>query len=107
MIGAADRIENWLGDVDYRRFIEDEFLRSAIERQLEIVSEASRHIPDPMKDERPDISWREMAQLGNILRHRYFAVDPETIWRIATLDMPALREMLAKWRARGPDAAGA
>lgn len=58
----------------------DEFAIAALERFLEIISEASRHLPDGMKDTRPEIPWPRIADLGNVIRHSYQHVDIELLW---------------------------
>jgi len=72
----------------------DRPLRDAVERNLERISEASRHLPDAVKDTHPQIPWREVAQIGNILRHAYRRVEPALIWEIVELDLPALRSVV-------------
>lgn len=57
---------------DYRR---DEPLRWAVERGLEIVSEASRHIPAGAKADHSHLPWRQIADIGNRLRHGYHTID--------------------------------
>ena len=65
-------------------------LRQAIERNIEIISEASRRIPAGMKTRHPDVAWREIAAIGNILRHEYPAVNRDIIWQVATHDVRLL-----------------
>jgi uncharacterized protein with HEPN domain len=65
-------------------------LRAATERHLLIISEAVKHIPQSDKDGHPQIPWRDIAGIGNILRHGYDIVDPQRIWSVVTLDLPAL-----------------
>lgn len=69
-----------------------------MERELEIVSEASRHIPADLKDRYPAIAWRQVADLGNVLRHVYDHVAPRLIRTIIRDHLPildaAVREML-------------
>lgn len=77
--------------VDFRA---DRPLRDAVERNLERISEASRHLPEAIKDAHPQIPWRQVAQVGNILRHAYRRVDPALVWEIVELDLPALRSAL-------------
>jgi uncharacterized protein with HEPN domain len=81
-------------------------LRQAIERNLEIISEASRRVPQVMKARHPTVPWREIATIGNILRHEYPAVNRDIIWRIATDDVrplaaavdTLLAEILRDWK---------
>jgi hypothetical protein len=68
----------------------DPMLRQAIERNIEIISEASRRLPAAMKARHPEVPWRDIAAIGNILRHEYPAVNRDIIWRIATEDIRPL-----------------
>ena len=66
----------------------------AVERCVEIVSEASRHIPDDLKDQYPNAYWPEIRSIGNLLRHQYQRVDDLVMWRIATKYFPELRAVV-------------
>jgi uncharacterized protein with HEPN domain len=71
-----------------------------VERSIEIISEASRHIPPEMKAQCPDVPWQQIAGIGNVLRHDYERVDDHITWDVAKVHFPRLRavavEMLAK-----------
>jgi uncharacterized protein with HEPN domain len=64
--------------------------RRATERALEIISEASQHLPDAMKSKASDVPWREIAAIGNVLRHEYHRVDDEIVYTIATRQLDDL-----------------
>ena len=66
-------------------------MQRAVERGLEIISEASRHIPDEMRAMAPEIPWRQIAAIGNLLRHEYQRTDNLAVWNIVTDHLPALR----------------
>ena len=66
-------------------------VRDAVERNLERISEASRHIPSELKARRKDIAWRAVAGLGNVLRHDYPRVKDPRVWQIVANDLPALK----------------
>lgn len=66
--------------------------RRAIERWLEIISEASRHVPEELKAKEPAIPWRQIADIGNIIRHSYDRLDEATLLEIVEDDLPVLRE---------------
>ena len=72
---------------DYRQ---DRATRDAVERNLERISEASRHIPADFKAMHPEMDWPALAHIGNILRHAYEQVDHAIIWQIIEHDLPAL-----------------
>jgi uncharacterized protein with HEPN domain len=75
VVEAIDQIENLLRGKSHEALAEDRVTKAAFERFLEILSEASRHIPDDMKSLRPDIPWRRISDIGNHLRHAYDRVD--------------------------------
>lgn len=66
----------------------------AVERELEIISEASRNIGDAEKNRFPEIEWRKMADLGNQLRHAYQRVDPNLLKQIIRIHLPALEKAI-------------
>ena len=70
----------------------DRFVQAAFERFLEIISEASRHIPKALKEKHPHIPWRQIADLGNHLRHAYHRIDPAILWDTSVKDLPPLQE---------------
>lgn len=70
----------------------DPVRRAALERFLEIVSEASRHIPDRLKDSHGEVPWRRIADLGNQLRHGYDGVDLDVLLTIARLQIGPLEK---------------
>jgi uncharacterized protein with HEPN domain len=87
-IGA---IAEMMIDVDFAAYRRDYKLCRAVERCVEIISEASRKIPDALKAQFPDQPWPEIASIGNLLRHNYERVDDLIMWKIATQSLPRLR----------------
>ncbi len=72
-------------------FRDNRFRQLGVERCLEIISEASRHIPDALKESRPEIPWRRIADMGNRIRHAYQAIDSDIVWEIVTVELRELR----------------
>ena len=62
-------------------------------RALEIISEASRRLPDDLLHRHPEIDWAAVAAAGNVYRHEYEAVDEALIWHTAQHDLAALRKV--------------
>ena len=104
ILRSIEWIEQDLAGKTFAAFARDRRLRQLLERNLEIVSEASRHIPDGLKAKEPGIPWKEIAGIGNILRHDYGGADPKILWDAAGHDLKplkaAVRRMLKKL-ARG------
>lgn len=90
MIEAIERIEGILEGCTLEEFEADWQRQWLVVRGLEIVSEASRHLPDALKARQSHIPWRKVAGIGNVLRHNYENVAPAVIWRLAQADLPEL-----------------
>ena len=63
----------------------------AVTRCLEIISEASRRLPDTLKNWHPEIAWKQMAAAGNVYRHDYEDVAAQFVWDTVQDALPALR----------------
>jgi uncharacterized protein with HEPN domain len=75
-------------------FVTDRLLIDAVERNIERISEASRHIPEALKAKYPHLSWRAIAGIGNILRHDYPHTKPVEIWLTVVRDLAALKTVV-------------
>lgn len=84
--GIAADIE----DLDYDQFIGDRKTRNSVARELEIIGEAARHIPVDIEAIHPEIPWRLMRDMRNVIAHEYFGVDWQIVWETAVNDLPAL-----------------
>jgi uncharacterized protein with HEPN domain len=78
------------------QFISDDAMRAATERFLEVVCEASRHLPDDIKQRESGIAWRKMIDFGNVLRHAYRSTKPEVVWEIVQNDLPTLKAFVER-----------
>jgi len=76
--------------MDFDSFVKNEMAYDAVLRNLEIIGEAAKHIPDEVRRRYPDIAWREMAGLRDILTHAYFGLDDEVLWDIVQNEVPSL-----------------
>ena len=83
--------EQFTRDIPVEQFITDNLRLYATIRVLEIVSEASRRVPEEIKARHPGVPWRQIAAAGNVYRHGYDVVVPEVIWETAQTGFTALR----------------
>jgi uncharacterized protein with HEPN domain len=83
--------EGFVAGMAYTTFKDDDLHLYAVVRCLEIISEASRRLPDAFKARHPSINWRDMAGAGNIYRHDYEDVAASRVWRTLTLSLPLLK----------------
>jgi uncharacterized protein with HEPN domain len=73
---------------DYQR---DWVLKHAVQRGIEIISEASRALPEDIRVLRPEIPWPQVRTIGNVLRHEYHGRADNIIWGVVVDELPALR----------------
>ena len=92
MLEAIDGATDIVSGMSFSQYQRSYATRKAVERCVEIVSEASRHLPDNLKSRHPAIHWSEIAAIGNLLRHEYQRVDDWIMWRVATKYFPELRD---------------
>ena len=80
--------------LNYKSFAEDEKLTRAFTRSLEIIGEASKNIPSDIKNDYPDIEWKKMAGMRDVLIHAYFGVDYELVWDVVQQEIPPLKKQI-------------
>lgn len=94
VLAAIDGIEGAIAGKTFDEFKDNWLLRHAIQRGVEIISEACRRIPEPLRQIQPDIPWREIMGIGNVLRHDYESVSDEIIWNVARNRLSSLRQAI-------------
>lgn len=87
---AIELVRADLATSSLEAFAADTRQRWIVERGLEIVSEASRRLPEALKRRHPAIPWRKVAGIGNILRHDDERVAADLLWHLVLTDLPAL-----------------
>ncbi|MBU8902821.1 MAG: DUF86 domain-containing protein [Victivallales bacterium] len=83
-------------NTDKNTFLEDEKLKRACARSFEIIGEASKNIPQNIKNMYPKVEWKAMARMRDRLIHHYFGVDYELVWDIIKENIPVFKEQLEK-----------
>jgi uncharacterized protein with HEPN domain len=93
IVEAIERIHGVLENISVEAFETDWRRQWLVERGIEIISEASRHLTDEMKARHPEIPWQKVAAIGNVLRHNYEKIAAPVIWKLAQTDLPALEKV--------------
>ena len=99
MLESIRGIEKAISGKSYRDYQRSWVLRSAVERGIEIISEASRHLNRELKSRYKDVRWRDIAGIGNVLRHEYQRIDDQIVWKALKDDLPPLKEALLAMKA--------
>ncbi len=95
ILDRIEKILNVTASKTFEDFDADWMLRFAVERAIENISEAVRHIPDEKLNLQPDIPWPLIKGIGHVLRHEYHRVASKTIWNVVTQHLRPL-EMAVK-----------
>jgi uncharacterized protein with HEPN domain len=85
---SMNRIAEYIEGLDFNSFKKDYKTVDAIIRNFEIIGEASKNLPDFIKNQNPKIPWQEMYYLRNKVSHEYFGIDYEIIWDVAKNYLP-------------------
>jgi len=91
ILEAMGKISSYTKSFTFEMFEKNEMIIDAVIRNLEIIGEASKNIPGEVREKYPDIPWRRMIGLRNIVIHEYFGVDLDIIWEIITRNLPETR----------------
>lgn len=102
ILDAISGIRQALGSRDFEAFRADRMIRRAIEREIEIVSEASRHVPEDLKAQEPEIPWREIAGIGNVFRHDYQSVSDRIVWNVVEVHIAPLERAVMRLSSNLP-----
>ena len=96
ILESIEAVQRFVSGMDLETFRWDEKTRAAVERKLQIVSEAAIRLGDKAVALCPTLAWRDIRGIGNWLRHQYDRVDLETVWNTIQDDLPVLKAEVGK-----------
>jgi len=91
---AITDLQSFLENVTYENYQNNLLLHRGIERELEILGEAARRLSSQFRDQHPEIDWKKIIGLRNIIAHQYEDIRIERIWEITQNDIPLLKAKL-------------
>jgi len=91
MLDAITGIECATAGKTFENYQGDWLLKHAVQRAIEIISEASRALPEDVKAIRPEVPWPQVRTIGNVLRHEYHGLSDRIIWGVVIDELPALK----------------
>ena len=74
-------------------------MRAAVVRNIEIIGEATKRLPEDLRDREPGIPWKSIAGMRDVVVHDYFEIDDEIVWNVVENELPRLREAIERLMA--------
>jgi uncharacterized protein with HEPN domain len=96
IVTAIADIEQFVKGMEFKEFSKDKKTVFAVVRAIEIIGEAARQIPEPLKNNHTEVPWKEMMGIRNKIAHEYFGVDVEVIWNTVKENIPELKPLISK-----------
>ncbi len=93
---AIEKAEEFTSGMKLNDFSQDPKTQFAVVRALEIIGEAAKKFPDEIRDNYPDIPWRQMSGMRDKLAHDYFGVNTEVVWKTLSEDLPPLKRRIKR-----------
>ena len=94
ILHSGNKILRFTANMTFEELLADERTFDAVARNLQIIGEAIKNIPPEIRSQYPQIEWRKIAGLRDIITHAYFSVDEEVIWDVIQNKIPNLLEKI-------------
>ena len=94
IIEAMDKIARYTANLSLKEFSNNELVVDAVVRNFEIIGEAAKNIPEDIRKKYPQVPWKEMVGMRNIVIHEYFEVDFDTLWKTASESIPRIKPFI-------------
>lgn len=96
ILESISLIEAYTSQISKDDFLKSHQIQDAVMRRLEIIGEATKNIPTEFRKAYPDIPWREITGMRDVLIHEYFGVDLELTWTTVKDNLPDLKKKLSR-----------
>lgn len=96
IIESTTKLEEYIKDLTEKDFYNNTLIQDAILRRIETIGEAVKHVPKHLKDKYPNVPWKKIAGMRDILSHEYFGIILENAWNVAKKEALKLKKIILK-----------
>jgi len=96
ILDSVQNIKDFTKNVNKEKFLNSRLIQSAVSRELEIIGEAVKNIPEEIRRKYPALPWKDIAGFRDILTHSYFGVSVDKIWNVIEKDLDELEKQIKK-----------
>ena len=96
ILESIDAIEKFSKNINKQEFKSNRLRQSAIIREIQIIGEAVKNLPDSFREKYPEVPWAKIAGMRDKITHHYFSVDLKAVWKVVKEDLPDLKIKILK-----------
>src|SRR4030066_647249 len=96
ILDCIEKIDEFIGSMDFEKFIEDDKTKSAVVRKLEIIGEATKNIPKQIRQKYRKLPWADMAGMRDKISPFFFGIDYTIVWEVIKERLPEIKPTIQK-----------